>query len=98
MHPKNSTTVKVTQPPVTAALDVDEFFSVRPGVPFIDALEISSCRISEILLFLRDHVDEEEGLKVSAVYLMQDHLVGAKAILDSAASGLMCASPKGGVQ
>lgn len=62
---------------------------VRPGVCVIDALEDSSCLLSEVLLFIREHMDEDHGLKVSGVYLLQEHLVHAKAVLDSSVSGLI---------
>jgi hypothetical protein len=95
-HPKNSKTPEVTQQPLTTEHQVDELMSVRSGVPVLDALELSSCRMSELLSFIRDHVDEDDGLKVSAVYLAQEHLIGAKAMLDSCISGLMQAERVGG--
>ncbi|POQ03667.1 hypothetical protein [Pseudomonas syringae] len=95
-HLKNTTAPPKSQVAVTKAHDFrpinpagDEILQVRSGVCVIDALEDSSCLLSEVLLFIRDHLDEDAGLKVSGVYLLQEHLINAKAVLDASVSGLM---------
>ncbi|VVO24383.1 hypothetical protein PS710_04503 [Pseudomonas fluorescens] len=101
MHPKNSTRkdpaqVAVTQPFEVVDHERDEFLQVRHDIAVTDALELSSARLSEVLLFIRDHADEESGLKSSGLYLITEHLIGAKALLDSSVSGIVAARRAGG--
>lgn len=102
-HPKNSTKPLGTQVPVTQltqfkaiSTESDHIFQVTPGVCLVDALEDSSCLLSEVLLFIQQYNDEDSGLKTAGVYLIQEVLVNAKAIVDSSVSGLMAAQRAGG--
>ncbi|VVO22876.1 hypothetical protein PS723_04358 [Pseudomonas fluorescens] len=102
-HPKNSTSKALAQVAVTQPFEVvdhmkDEFLQVRHDVAVTDALELSSARLSEVLLFIRDHTDEESGLRNSGVHLIQEHLAGAKALLDSSVNGIIAAQRAGGAQ
>jgi hypothetical protein len=90
------TQVPVTQPHVVVDHENDEYLQVRPDIPVLDAIERSSCRIAEILLFLREHYDDETGLKVSGVYMVQEHLISAKALIDASVNGLIAAQREGG--
>lgn len=103
MHPKNSTKPDKAQDPVTAVMafkainpEGDRMFQVTPGVCVIDALEDSSCLLSEILLFIQQYNDEDQGMKTAGVYMIQEVLVNAKAIVDSSVCGLMAAQRAGG--
>lgn len=102
-HPKNNTASAFAQYAVTVETAYkachgadDETLQVRGGIDVIDALEDSSCRLSEVLLFIREYLDEDAGLKISAVYLLQEQLMNAKAVLDSSVAGLMHARLVGG--
>lgn len=104
MHPKNTTALQKAQVAVTDATQFracigaeDETLQVRAGIDVVDALEDSSCRLSEVLLFIRDHLDDDLGLKTSGVYLLQEHVMNAKAVLDASVAGLMTARRAGGV-
>ena len=104
-RPKNTTSNTPGQGPVTAKLepgtencDASEILEVRAGVCVVDALEISSCRLSEALLFIKDYSDFDVGLKTSGVYLLQECLISAKAVLDSSIKGLMSARHAGGLK
>jgi hypothetical protein len=103
MHPKNSTKPLKAQDPVTAVTAFkainphdDRIFQVAPGVDVVDALEDSSCLLSEVLFFLKEYHDEDTGLKTAGVYLIQEVLLNAKAIVDSSVCGLMAAQRAGG--
>lgn len=103
MHPKNSTAPQKAQVAVTeltmfrACLGADdETLQVRGGMDVVDALEDSSYRLSEVLLFIREYLDEEQGLKTSGVYLLQEQVMNAKAVLDASVAGLMTARRAGG--
>lgn len=103
MHPKNTTgkasaQVAVTQPFEVVDHEKDEFLQVRHGISVTEALEMSSNRLAEVLCFIRDHVDEESGIKNSGVWLLQEHLIGAKALLDSSVNGIIAAQRAGGAQ
>ena len=102
-HPKNSTAPQKAQDPVTAAMSFkvinpggDRIFQVTPGLCVVDALEDSSCLLSEVLLFIQEYNDEDTGLKTGGVYLIQEILANAKAIVDSSVCGLMAAQRAGG--
>lgn len=105
MSPKNSTKPDKAQDPVTAVMafkainpDGDRIFQVAPGVCVVDALEDGSCLLSEILMFTSEYNDADTGLKPGAIYLIQETLESAKAIVDSSVSGLMAARHAGGAQ
>ncbi|MCF7537567.1 hypothetical protein [Pseudomonas petrae] len=96
LHPKSNTETQKAQDPVTdvmpfRAIDSDggRIFQVASGICVIDALEDSSCLLSEILLFIRDYSNQDSGLKISAVHVIEDILINAKAIVDASTSGLM---------
>jgi hypothetical protein len=95
-HPKSTTETQRAQAPVTDVMPFRQIdsvggriFQVAPGICVIDALEDSSCLLSEILLFIRDYSDQDSGLKISAVHVIEDILINAKAIVDASTSGLM---------
>ncbi|TDV44426.1 hypothetical protein EC919_11498 [Pseudomonas graminis] len=102
-HPKNSTKPLEAQVPLTQLMqfkainpESDQIFQVTPGICLVDALENSSCLLSEVLLFIQQYHDEDSGLKTAGVYLIQEVLVSAKAIVDSSVCGLMAAQRAGG--
>lgn len=103
-HSKNTTALSHAQVPVTETSDFrvvnpggERVLQVTPGICVVDALEDSSCLLSEALLFITDYLDEDHGLKTSGVYLLQQHLISAKGILDSSVKGLVTAQRQGGV-
>lgn len=102
-RPENTKTHTAPQEPLTAEWDFhvinaeqNHCLRVTPGLPVLDVLEDSSCRLAEVLKFIDDHLDDERGLKVSALYLLQNHLVTAKALVDSSTAGLIRAGHAGG--
>ncbi|KWS41932.1 MULTISPECIES: hypothetical protein [Pseudomonas syringae group] len=102
-QPKSNTAPKKAQVAVTQPFEVidhgkDEFLQVRSGIPALDAMELSSAWLSEVLLFIRDYYDEETGLKTSGVYLIQQQLISAKALIDASVVGIMEAERSGGAQ
>jgi hypothetical protein len=103
MKPEISTKPHKAQAPLTQPTpfkainpESDRIFQVNSGICLIDALEDSSCLLSEVLLFIQQYNDEDSGLKTAGVYLIQEVLVNAKAIVDSSVSGLMAAQRAGG--
>lgn len=103
MHPKNSIKPDKAQDPVTGVMpfkainpDGDRIFQVTPGICVVDALEDGSCLLSEILMFISEYHDADTGLKPGAVYLIQETLENAKAIVDSSVCGLMATQRAGG--
>lgn len=102
-HPKNTTAslkaqVAVTQPFEVIDHEKDEYLQIRSDIPVLKAMEESSTWLSEVLLFIRDYNDDEDGLKVSGVYLIQQQLIGAKALIDASVDGIMAAQRSGGAQ
>ena len=102
-HPKNSTKPDKAQDPVTAVMafrainpEGDRIFQVTPGICVVDALEDSSCLLSEVLMFISDYNDADTGMKVGGMYMIQEVLENAKAIVDSSVCGLMAAQRAGG--
>lgn len=103
LQPENTTTplkaqAAVTQPFEVVDHDKDEFLQVRSDVPVLKAMEESSTWLSEVLLFIRDYNDDEDGLKTSGVYLIQQQLIGAKALIDASVDGIIAAQRSGGAQ
>lgn len=64
-------------------------FAVRPGLPMSDLLELSSCRLSETIELLREQSEGNEGLSQNTIYIVQNQLVTAKALIDACSSGLL---------
>ena len=91
-HLKNTTAslakqgLRTVSMPIGSDLDVLE---VRAGVGALEALEDSSSRLGEALLFIRDHMDSDTGLKTSGAWMVQQSLENAKGILDSLVMGIM---------
>lgn len=104
-RPENTIVLGAAQAAVTQATlyrprvcAEDSSLQVRAGIDVVDALEDSSSRLSEVLLFICDYTDEEDGLKPSGVYLLKEQVMNAKAVLDASVSGLMTARRAGGAQ
>jgi hypothetical protein len=102
---ENTTVPKTAQVAVTQAMLYrpcvgadDSNLQVRAGIDVVDALEDSSSRLSEVLLFICQYTDEEEGLKTSGVYLLKEQVMNAKAVLDASVAGLMTTRRAGGAR
>lgn len=69
--------------------------SVRPGLPVSDLLELSSCRLAEIIELLRGQAEGDEGLSQNTLYVVQNQIETAKAMLDACTAGLILAGERG---
>jgi len=66
-----------------------DLVEVRAGAPIDEVLELASCRLSEVLELLREQAEHDEGLTQNMLYVTQDLLVGAKAMVDACSGGLL---------
>lgn len=68
--------------------------AVRPGLPVSDLLELSSCRLAETLELLREQAEADEGLSQNTLYVVQNQIETAKAMLDACTAGLILAGER----
>ncbi|MBZ9666354.1 hypothetical protein H3221_016545 [Pseudomonas sp. LMG 31766] len=52
-------------------------------------MELSSCRLAETLELLREQAEGDEGLSQNTLYVVQNQLETAKAMLDACTAGLV---------
>lgn len=69
--------------------------AVRAGLPVSDLLELSSCRLGETLELLREQAEGDEGLSQNTLYVVQNQIETAKAMLDACSAGLILAGERG---
>lgn len=72
--------------------------SVLDGAPISRALESASCRLCEVMTFLMELSDEEEGISQNSVYLVHRSLEAAKALVDATASSIAARQRAGGAE
>lgn len=63
--------------------------AVRSGLPVEGLMELSSCRLAETLELLREQAEGDEGLVLNTLYVVQNQLETAKAMLDACTAGLV---------
>ncbi|ERX91930.1 TPA: DUF3077 domain-containing protein [Pseudomonas aeruginosa] len=62
---------------------------VRSGVPVGEALDSASCRLSEVIEFLREQSVDEQGLSQNSLYLVWFLVENVKAVVDAANLGVL---------
>lgn len=63
--------------------------AIRADLPVDDLLELSSCRLAEVLELLREQAEGNEGLTQNTLYIVQNQIEMAKAMIDACSLGLI---------
>ncbi|MGP9823786.1 hypothetical protein ACT048_04825 [Ectopseudomonas khazarica] len=63
--------------------------AVRSGLPAEDLMDLSSRRLAETIELLREQAEGDEGLSQNTLYVVQNQLEVAKAMLDACIDGLV---------